>query len=218
VRGDLTTIHETGDQNLISRDTVGWQYNPQTQDTQPVIREQWMSFAGTKVMGRVTIDFKSLFPAGGMDFLGSAALKLYGEVAVLGWKDYPKLANYPIAYDKWFQRTPFTVGFNFPTYKFLDILNTEIEYLNTPYMNSTLEPIFSLLPLQDQNFLGQRTNLKWSVYAKKTIGKRMILSAQVANDHFIPKSGHDDPTIQDYHDVTLRHGDWWWNFRARFDF
>jgi hypothetical protein len=75
-----------------------------------------------------------------------------------------------------------------------------------------------LVPLQDINTSLGRTNLKWSVYAKKTIGTRMILSAQVANDHFIPKSGHDDPTIQDYHDVTLRHGDWWWNFRARFDF
>jgi hypothetical protein len=59
---------------------------------------------------------------------------------------------------------------------------------------------------------------KWSLYAKKTIGKRMSISAQVANDHFIPKSTNARETIQDYYDVTLRHGDWWWNIRARFDF
>ena len=235
VRGDLTTRHDNKDLNLIKRDTVAWKYNSQTQDTQPVIREEWMSFAGTKVMGRTTIDFKSLLPEVITDFLGKEDLRLYGEVAVLGWKNDSTFANYPITYKKRFQRTPFTVGFNMLTPKIfrifnidvldkvigiidLDILNAEIEYLNSPYMNSTYGPIFQLVPLQDINTSLGRTNLKWSVYVKKTIGTRMILSAQVANDHFIPKSGHDDPTIQDYHDVTLRHGDWWWNFRARFDF
>jgi hypothetical protein len=235
VRGDLTTRHDNDDANLISRDTVSSYYDSATQSTKYIINEEWMSFAGTKVMGRATLDFKSLLPEVITDFLGKGDLKLYGEVAVLGWKNYPNFVKYPITYAKRFQRTPFTVGFNLPTFKIfrilnidvlsniidiidLDILNTEIEYLNTPYMNSTLKPIFSLVPLQDINTSLGHENLKWSVYAKKTIGKRMILSAQVANDHFIPKSGHPEPTIQDYHDVTLRHGDWWWNVRARFDF
>lgn len=218
VRGDLTTRHDNGDLNLISREKVYKSIDPVTHDTVWAINEKWMSFAGTKVMGRTTLDFKSLLPAAITNFLGKEDLKLYGEVAVLGWDNDSIFASYPITYKNRFERTPFTVGFNLPTLKFLDILNAEIEYLNSPYMNSTLKPIFSLVPLQDINTSLGRTNLKWSVYAKKTIGTRMIISAQVANDHFIPKSGHDDPTIQDYHDVTLRHGDWWWNLRARFDF
>jgi hypothetical protein len=53
---------------------------------------------------------------------------------------------------------------------------------------------------------------------KKNIGTRMSIMAQIANDHFIPKSSLDREKIQDYSDVTLRHGDWWWNVRVRFDF
>jgi hypothetical protein len=79
-----------------------------------------------------------------------------------------------------------------------------------------------MVPLQDTRcdttMTFKHEKRKWSLYAKKTIGKRMSISAQVANDHFIPKSTNARETIQDYYDVTLRHGDWWWNIRARFDF
>ena len=34
----------------------------------------------------------------------------------------------------------------------------------------------------------------------------------------MPKSLNDDVAWNDYTDVTLRHGDWWWNLRVRFDF
>jgi len=212
VREDLTNRHDNKDLNLISRDTVARRYNPATQDTQYVLDEKWMDFAGTKVMARATLDVKGFFPEEVANVFGKEDLKLYWELAVLGWQDYPKF------FEDRSQRTPFTVGFNIPTCKILDIFNFEIEYLKSPYMNSTYEPIFSLVPLQYTDTTTKHENLKWSIYIKKSIGKRMSLMAQVANDHLIPKSGHDDPTIQDYHDVTLRHGDWWWNFRARFDF
>jgi hypothetical protein len=234
VREELDFFHGHSDANLISRDTVAMRYNPATQDTQPVISEQWMGFPGTKVMGRATVDFKKLLPQDISDLLGKEALKVYGEIAVLGWKNYEKF------YEDRSQRMPMTLGCNSPTLKIfhflnigvldkiidmidLDILNGEIEYLNSIYWNSTYQVANNMIPLQDQtcdstSILGKHEKLKWSLYAKKLIGKRMTISAQVANDHLIPKSSHARQGIQDYHDVTLRHGDWWWNFRARFDF
>jgi hypothetical protein len=215
VRGDLTNKHAQNDANLISRDSVGWYFDSATQTRTTIYKEKWVGFPGTKVMGRATVNIKSALPDFITNFMGKEDLKLYGEVAVLGWD------NDTVFYTKRYQRTPFTVGFNLPTFKFLDILNTEIEYLNTPYWNSSFRPMVECLPLYDtKSDISDvhHEKLKWSVYAKKTIGTRMIISAQVANDHLMPKSGVVDESIQDYHDVTLRHGDWWWNFRARFDF
>lgn len=221
VRGDLDYKKGTSDKNLISRDIRSINYNPQTLQNDTVYNEQWMGFPGTKVMGRATIDFKKVLPSDITDFLGEEDIKLYGEIAVLGWKNYDKF------YTDRAQRTPITLGFNLPApkifgFKIIDLLNTEIEYLNSIYWNSTYEPIYEMIPLQDTRndttMTYEHEKLKWSVYAKKNIGTRMSISAQVANDHFIPKSSNSREAIQDYHDVTLRHGDWWWNLRVRFDF
>ena len=216
VREDLDFYHSNNDLNLIKRDTVSSYVDPVTQQMVYVVDEQWMGFPGTKVMGRATVDFKKLLPEDISDLLGKEAFKLYGEVAVLGWKNYEKF------YEDRSQRMPMTLGINIPTFKFLDILNGEIEYLDSPYWNSVYQPVYYMVPLQDTRcdttMTFQHEKLKWSLYAKKTIGKRMSISAQVANDHLIPKSSNAREAIQDYYDVTLRHGDWWWNIRARFDF
>lgn len=223
VRGDLTTPKKIAlPYNLYQYDTVSTYYDSLTQSTVPVIDDKWYSYAGTKVMGRATIDFKGVLPEAVTYLLGPEDLKLYGEVAVLGWKNYPNVLpggdlalNY--GYEKRYQRTPFTVGFNIPTFKILDLLNTEIEYLNSPYYNSIVGPFFKMSPIPTSDVY-EHERLKWSVYLKKTIGQRMIISAQVANDHIMPKSLSDDQSFCDYTDVTLRHGDWWWNLRVRFDF
>ncbi len=210
VRSDLTTPKDPYDKNLIRRDTISSYFDSLTMSTVYVTKEQWMTFAGTKVIGRATLDFKGVLPQVITDLLGPEDLKLYGEVAVLGWKDYP------VFFEKRYQRTPFTIGFNIPAFKVLDLLNTEVEYLNSPYKNSTREPFYDMVPINTSPV--EHEHLKWSVYAKKTIGKRMSISGQIANDHLMPKSSYDNELIQDYADVTLRHGDWWWNIRARFDF
>ena len=233
VREDLSVYHSNTDLNLIRRDTVSSYVDPVTQQTVYVVDEQWMGFPGTKVMGRATVDFKKLLPEDISDLLGKESFTLYGEIAVLGWKNYEKF------FEKRSQRTPMTLGFNMPTLKIfhllnidildkiidiidLDILNGEIEYLDSPYWNSVYQPVYYMVPLQDTRcdttMTFQHEKLKWSLYAKKNIGKRMSISAQVANDHLIPKSSNAREAIQDYYDVTLRHGDWWWNVRARFDF
>ena len=217
VRHDLDYFQGSSGVNLIKSDTTGSYYDSVTKQTVPVVNQEWMGFPGTKVMGRATMDFKKILPEGVIDLFGTEDLKLYGEFAVLGWTNYDKF------FEDRSQRTPITLGINWPTFKFLDIFNTELEYLYSPYWNSTYQVVNNMVPLQDNvcdttSPIGNHEKLKWSVYAKKTIGKRMSLVAQVANDHLIPKSSNARQGIQDYHDVTLRHGDWWWDFRARFDF
>ena len=178
--------------------------------------EQWMGFPGTKLMTRITFDFKSILP----DFIaGKMApedFKLYAEGAILGVKNYEKF------YEHRWERKPFTIGFTVPWFRLLDIFDIELEYLDSPNWNSVYQPVYYMVPLQDTRCDTTMTfthdKLKWSFYAKKTIGKRMSIMMQVARDHFIPKSSNAREAIQDYQDVTLRHGDWWWNLRVRFDF
>jgi hypothetical protein len=199
VRGDLTYKHDPYNNSNGYFDTL-------TKDS------VWIGFPGTKVMGRAAIDLKGLLPENVAGFFGQEDLKIYSEVAVLGWKNYDRYYN-----DR-STRTPVTVGINLPACKFLDIFNTELEYWNSPYRNDYEKSLLDMVPIPTQDVTTPHETLKWSIYAKKTIGKRMVLSAQAANDHLIPQSAHPDPSIQDYHDVTLKHGDWWWNVRARFDF
>jgi hypothetical protein len=82
------------------------------------------SLAGGKVMARFAFDPKPLLPFG--DKLGDKDLRLYGEAAILGIKDYPakidssrengELKLVKIGYDKIGERIPVMVGFNAPTH------------------------------------------------------------------------------------------------------
>ena len=227
VRGDLTNPENPNNALNHYYDTVSKVYNAATNDTTYGIDSGWTTYAGTKLMGRATIDFKKIIP---LEIFGPEDLKLYGEVAVLGWK------NYPFFYEERKERTPVTIGFNFPTLKILrildidildkiidivdlDLLNAEAEYLDSKNVNSIRQPFYNLVPIPyPEDPTNPHERLKWSVYAKKKIGKRMSISAQIANDHIMPKSLAPDEAIQDYTDVTYRHGDWWWNIRTRFDF
>jgi hypothetical protein len=70
------------------------------------------TFRGAKLMGRFNLDFKALL--GDMNgFFGAEDLKLYGEVALLGVK------NYPGWYNKRGERIPMMAGFNWPTNQLL---------------------------------------------------------------------------------------------------
>jgi hypothetical protein len=88
------------------------------------------TFRGTKLMGRFSLDFKAL--TGDLNgFLGTEDLKLYGEAAVLGVKNYPG----------WFsdvkERIPMMAGINWPT-------NQLVSYCLIPgVMAYLLEPVKS---------------------------------------------------------------------------
>jgi len=148
------------------------------------------TFRGTKVMGRAMFDVKELFGYKGR-VLGSEDLKLYGEVALLGVK------NYPGWYELRKERAPMMVGFNFPTFKILDVLSIEVQRYKTPYIN-TQEYIWKAssavpyVPLK--NFMNHDLewkdslavtddDIRWSIYASKQFGKYLRFSAQAACDH-----------------------------------
>jgi hypothetical protein len=85
------------------------------------------TFKGTKLMGRAMVDIKEIIAAGAgifgfdiKDFFGADAgifgredLKIYGEAALLGVKDYPGW------YADRSERLPVMAGINWPTHQFL---------------------------------------------------------------------------------------------------
>jgi hypothetical protein len=82
---------------------------------------------GVKLMAMFNVDFKRWFPLKG---LGQNDLKLYGEAAVLG------VRNYGSYYDDIRERIPVMIGFNFPTFGLLDYLSLEVEWYGSKYRNS----------------------------------------------------------------------------------
>jgi len=95
--------------------------NPAAPDT------TFFTHQGQKVDATMSLDFKKLF--GGMPSLGADDLKLYGEVALIGITSYGK------AYGKIAERIPVMVGFNLPTWGFLNHLSLEVEYYGAKYRN-----------------------------------------------------------------------------------
>jgi len=186
------------------------------------------TFKGTKLMGRVTFDIKNLF--GGEGILGKEDCKIYGETAILGLK------NYPIWYEDITERWPIMVGFNFPTFKLLDVLSIELEHNPSPYTN-TAERVWknrSPIPyipghrhmdITDDSewpdgIPGPITNddFKWSVYASRKFGHFRV-SAQVASDHMIRSQYMlGPPTSMRYTELCPRSTDWYWMTRVSYYF
>lgn len=151
------------------------------------------SFRGTKVMGMVSFDPKKLI---GLDIFGKEDLKIYAEAAVLGLKDYPKSLFGIDYYPDIMKRIPIMVGFNVPTFKLLDVFSIEGEWFGSLMPNDLYNgikynqptPINTdkktgpyLLDTIHQQYIDD--NLKWSVYAKRTLAGHFQIIAQVASDH-----------------------------------
>jgi hypothetical protein len=150
-------------------------------------------------MGRFSIDPKSIF--GLEDALGPQDLVLYGEASIIGFN------NFPIYYRSIKERMPMMLGFNFPTFKFLDFLALEVEYMKNPHLNSdfitanfrhaqpkSLDHAAKELPdIADPlyDFDGQRDinhtddDFKWTLTAQKSFGY-WNLAGQVGKDHYRP--------------------------------
>jgi hypothetical protein len=137
---------------------------------------------GIKLMARASFDIQKIAP---IPFLGPQDLKIYGEVALLGWE------NQPGYYENRWERVPLMLGFNLPAFKLLDLLALEVEYFPNP-MDDDMEQMISkgnynpipygsglLFPSKDH-----RDDWKWSVYASKQVLTGFSLRAQIANDHF----------------------------------
>lgn len=189
------------------------------------------TFRGTKLMGRAMFDVKELLGFG-KKILGKEDLKIYGEIALLGAK------NYKGWYENRKERIPMMVGFNFPAFKILDVLSIEVEYYGTPYANN-LEYIWkgcSPIPYianrpagasypdrnrnWDDSYRVTDDDIRWSIYASKKIGKYIRLSAQAACDH-TPKNWYTPfpPTTSTrYNDLVAKNDDWYYMMRLSFFF
>ncbi|HUI93841.1 MAG TPA: hypothetical protein VLX68_16480 [Chitinivibrionales bacterium] len=165
---------------------------------------QYYTFRGIKLMGMASFDIKPVIPT---TVFGKEDLKIFAEAAVLG------VQNYPFYYDDITKRIPVMFGFNFPTFKLLDVLSFEWEYYGSQFDNNMMasqnnqDPIWYIpggsynprdyddtaVFTQASGFdkEGAKTwrqyfdkdNWKWAIYIKKSLGKAISLHLQFANDH-----------------------------------
>ena len=177
-------------------ETPGHQPNPPSNSFEEVAPGDTVFYThqGTKLMGMFSLDLKRWLT---VPRASAQDLRLYGEVAVIGVKDY---GNY---YDDIKERIPVIGGFNIPTFGLLDVFSVEVEWYGSPYRNDLGNigyPRSVVAPWQDPGFGtpspgpvqpgnhadSTADNVKWSVFMQKTVSKHIQFTAQVANDHYRP--------------------------------
>ncbi len=173
------------------------------------------TFAGTKLMFLLNFDPKKFIYSDDdqMPF-GAEDLKIYGELNVLGLKNYYKY------YEKINERMPISMGFNIPTFKILDVLALEAEYFGPDYPNSIERPVNSNIPkpeIPPGSNPGdwKKDNWKWSLYAKKNFSNFTII-AQAARDHLQLWSYREVDRI--YRDNLDENRNWYYQFKFLFNF
>ncbi len=173
---------------------------------------RFYSLQGVKVMARASLDFKA-FSSVLEDALGPKDMRLYFEAALLGVK------NYPYYYEKPLQRIPMMAGFNFPTFKMLDLLSLEVEYYANPWADNQKNFYSSgpILPVWVTNRTAFQTghapvfrdDWKWSIEAARTLFLGLTVQAQIANDHMRLIGLQDGDPIPANSPLT-RYGNHWY--------
>lgn len=178
------------------------------------------------LMGRATVAFGQLL--GTEEIFHKDALKLYAEAAVLGVKDYPVL------YDNVSERIPIMVGVNVPTFKLLDLLAIQVEYFDSPHLNSYQRrgqssavdeninvPYYPTVKREfvnysDKDYLDatKDDNLSWTILAKKNITHGIQAQFQMGKDHMrTVQSGYFfGPTLSPGQ-LAVKNSDWYWMFQ-----
>ncbi len=171
--------------------------------------------AAILLMARATLDPKKLL---GSEIFGAEDLKLYAEVDVQGVK------NYPVYYEKMTDRMPVMFGFNFPGFKFLDLIALQGEYLHSPWLNNTFQRGRSAyntpyiphatdpsLSKDEFNDAATKDDFKWTIQVKKNLGANVSLWAQAASDHLrMPSSFYFYGPQFDHNEVTALDNQWYW--------
>lgn len=191
----------------------------------------YYTFAGTKLMGRISIDPKVFLPW--HDMMGENDFKLYAEADLIGVKNYPDSGYTSTSatskdlvapsYDTWWQRMPVSVGFNLPTFKTIDVLNAEIEWFGAKYYNDASNVItYGSAPLpwdwQDKaNIHYSKSEIKWSVYASKSLfGGHFAIIGQIGRDHLrLPCALYDS---ESWAELLVTSDDWWWTLKTKWMF
>lgn len=225
VRGDATSPSEEHfdgsetDNNGISPSKAGMYDRkyaidlPGQSDTLSNPAREWYSHKGIKVMGRFAFDPKAAFGLEG-GALGRNDLKLYGEAAIIGLK------NYGVIYTKMSERIPVMAGFNLPTFGLLDDFAVEVEYFPSPYMPDYAKIMEYSSPIpRSPNYNRSDSGAtaipydvkaddwKWSVYVSKVLAGHVKLSAQMASDHF--RIGAQQPWFPTYDETFSTWKDWY---------
>jgi hypothetical protein len=174
----------------------------------------YYTFEGTKLMGRISIDPKVFLPKefevfGQRLSFGESDLRLYAEADLIGLKDYPdtgitqgnqKQLVAP-SYDTWYDKMPVAIGFNFPVFNSLDVLNVEVEYFSARYYNDASNVInrgMTPLPYNVQYWQTpgnpNKSFIKWSLFAKKSFFHgHFAITGQIGRDHLrLPCAAYDN--------------------------
>lgn len=186
----------------------------------------WASHMGVKLMARFVLNPRSLFADASP--LGPSDLRLYGEAAVIGVKDYKGI------YDNVLERIPVMLGFYLPTFKLLDVLALEVEYYGSrlvpdyrklsqvsavpqsPWINRS--PAAPGAPVTGLNepYDVDADNLKWSLYFSKVLAGHVRMSGQVANDHF--RTGGTPGAGRSFEEGLTTPRDWYWFLKLSYFF
>jgi len=195
----------------------------------------YYTFAGTKLMARFSFDPKPFIPT---DIFGKEDCKLYAEAAILGLENYPANDSFsgtangytthnenPWGYNTLAQKIPVVVGFDFPTFKLLDVLSTEVEWYGCKYPDSYAYEIgdntaygVPVPPAYDRDPYPY-DNWKWSVYAKKTFANdHFAVIVQCARDHTRMQSESAYTEVDEYEEAMTGPTQWYWmtKLEARF--
>lgn len=188
---------------------------------------------GVKLMGRLRFDPKRIFVREGDDFgiWGKEDFKIYGEIAVLGAKNYPDQVDTMgdgsprdpyIGYDDITKKMPIMFGINIPTTKWgLDVLAVEAEWFGIPYANDPFRVIVNVYPRPEpyaEDKIYTNDNWKWTIYAKRHIGEHFFVTLMFARDHVILRTKSDQFLERASADALISTQDWWWVTRIGFDF
>jgi hypothetical protein len=181
-----------------------------------VVDSGYYSFAGQKVMVQASLDLGFLIPE---DLRSERDMRLYFETILLGVK------NYPTYYNKISERMVTLVGFNFPTFRILDLLSFEMEYAPTPWKMSTDRAHGEALavPISDNSKLSPgtfpnvtkftRDDFKWTFLMQKQLYSGMSLYFQAANDHMRLL---DNFSSQSSYEIFQTPQHWYWAFSLKF--
>jgi hypothetical protein len=157
----------------------------------------------------------------GMLTRGEPGFTVYAEAAMLGLK------NDSLFYKEPMQRIPLMAGVDLPTFGLFNVLSAEVEYLKNPYYGrkysiadatgSTASPLPNLNP--DDYLPGKapsytKDDVKWSLYAHKSLNKWLDLKGRVASDHLRLLGWDGDFTSGA--PMTRKTGDWYCLLRIEY--
>ena len=228
---DVYTGHafpaDGGDPTQLNSDVNAYYLNPG--DT----TKHYYSFIGTKVMGRISIDPKAFIK---WKYFGENDLKLYAEACIIGIDSFPDsgyLAGsaqknlVAPSYGSIRDKTPIVVGFNFPTFKALDVLNIEVEYFSAKYYNDLSYSInkgsapipnpSGVVAMATDVNAPRKSDVKWTVYAKRSFfNGHFAITGLIGRDHMrLPCAQYD---LEYWNDLLVSDKDWWWVLKTSWMF